>query len=60
MPAEEDNNDLPQERINSQKNSIAPEDYAFTADPRNQEQTKHERAELTDLGKNLLGLENFK
>jgi hypothetical protein len=59
MPAEEDNNDLRQWRINSWKDSIAPEGYAFPGDPRNWEQIKYERAELTDLGKKLLGLERW-
>jgi len=46
-------------RINSWKNRIAPEGYAFPGDPRNWEQTKYETAELTDLGKKLLGLSDW-
>lgn len=57
MPAEADNEALRDWRINSWKNRIAPEGYAFPGDPRNWEQTKYETAELTDLGRKLLGLE---
>lgn len=59
MPAQEDNEALKEWRINSWKNRIAPEGYAFPGDPRNWEQTKYERAELTDLGEKLLGLKKW-
>ena len=59
MPAEEDNEELKAWRINSWKNRIAPEGYAFPGDPRKWEITKHETAELSDLGKKLLGLEKW-
>lgn len=59
MPAEEDNEPLRQWRINSWKNRIAPEGYAFPGDPRNWEQTKYSTAVLSDLGKKLLGLEKW-
>ena len=59
MPAEEDNEAMRDWRVNSWKNRVAPEGYAFPGDPRNWEQTKYERAELNDLGKKLLGLENW-
>lgn len=59
MPAEENNEALRQWRINSWKERIAPEGYAFPGDPRNWEQTKYGRAELNDLGKKLLGLEKW-
>ena len=59
MPAEEDNAALRDWRINSWKNRIAPEGYAFPGDPRNWEQTKYDAAVLNDLGKRLLGLENW-
>jgi ectoine hydroxylase-related dioxygenase (phytanoyl-CoA dioxygenase family) len=59
MPAEEDNEALRQWRINSWKNRIAPEGYAFPGDPRNWEQTKYDTAELNPLGKKLLGLEKW-
>ena len=59
MPAEEDNQELRQWRVNSWKNRIAPEGYAFPGDPRNWEQTKYDTAELNELGKKLLGLDNW-
>ncbi len=59
MPAEEDNVSLRTWRINSWKNRFAPEGYAFPGDPRNWEQTKYNTAELSDLGKKLLGLHSW-
>lgn len=59
MPAEEENEPLRQWRINSWKNRIAPEGYAFPGDPRNWEQTKYGTASLSDLGKKLLGLDSW-
>ena len=59
MPAEEDNEALRQWRINSWKNRIAPEGYAFPGDPRKWEQTKYETADLNELGRKLLGLDNW-
>lgn len=59
MPAEEDNEALRQWRINSWKNRIAPDGYAFPGDPRNWEQTKYGVADLSELGKKLLGLEKW-
>ncbi|MFD0799103.1 phytanoyl-CoA dioxygenase family protein [Maribacter chungangensis] len=56
MPAEEDNKALKEWRINSWKNRVAPEGYAFPGDPRNWEQTKYETAKLSSLGEKLLGL----
>lgn len=57
MPAEEDNEAIRQWRINSWKNRIAPEGYAFPGDPRNWEQTKYDMAKLSTLGEKLLGLQ---
>jgi hypothetical protein len=59
MPAEENNLELRDWRINSWKNKISPEGYAFPGDPRNWEQTKYKTAELSKLGKKLLGLKNW-
>lgn len=56
MPAEEDNQKLKEWRVNSWKNRIAPEGYAFPGDPRNWEQDKYETAKLSPLGEKLLGL----
>lgn len=57
MPAEEDNQPLIDWRVNSWKNRVAPEGYAFPGDPRNWEQTKYETAVLSSLGRKLLGAE---
>ena len=59
MPAEEDNEELRQWRVNSWKNKIAPEGYAFPGDPRNWEQEKYETAKLSPLGEKLLGLKSW-
>ncbi len=59
IPAEEENEAMVEWRVNSWKNRIAPEGYAFPGDPRNWEQTKYGTAELNNLGKKLLGLEKW-
>jgi hypothetical protein len=59
MPAEEEDENLKNWRINSWKNRIAPEGYAFPGDPRNWEQTKYATADLSELGKKLLGLDKW-
>ena len=59
MPAQEDDKDLVNWRINSWKNRVAPQGYAFPGDPRNWEQTKYKTANLTELGKKILGLDKW-
>ncbi|AFU69521.1 phytanoyl-CoA dioxygenase-like protein, 2OG-FeII_Oxy superfamily [Psychroflexus torquis ATCC 700755] len=59
MPAQEEDKALRSWRTNSWKNSESPVGYAFPGDPRNWEQTKYERAELSDLGEKLLGLKDW-
>jgi hypothetical protein len=59
MPAEEDNEDLREWRINSWKKRIAPQGYAFPGDPRNWEQNRYETAKLSALGEQLLGLKRW-
>lgn len=59
MPAQEENQALKDWRINSWRNRIAPEGYAFPGDPRNWEQTKYETAKLSELGEKLLGLKKW-
>jgi hypothetical protein len=59
MPAEEDNEPLRQWRITSWKDRKPPEGYAFPGDPRNWEQTKYKAAELSGLGRKLLGLDRW-
>lgn len=57
MPAEEENEALRSWRISSWKDRRAPEGYAFPGDPRKWEQTKYPTADLSPLGKKLLGLD---
>ena len=59
MPAEEDNEDLRNWRINSWKNRVAPDGFAFPGDPRNWEQERYETAELSALGRKILGLDRW-
>ena len=59
MPAEEDNSELRDWRINSWRNRIAPEGYAFPGDPRKFEEKKYKTAQLNELGEKLLGLKNW-
>ncbi len=59
MPAQEDDASLKAWRINSWKNRIAPEGYAFPGDPRNWEQDRYETAALSELGERLLGMRNW-
>jgi len=59
MPAQEGNEELRQWRITSWKERRAPEGYAFPGDPRNWEKIKYPTAELSLLGKKLLGLEKW-
>ncbi len=56
MPAEPENKALLEWRINSWKNRVAPEGYAFPGDPRKWEQEKYETAKLSSLGERLLGI----
>lgn len=55
FPAQEQNEQLINERINSWSERIAPSGMAFPGDPRNWEQIKYDRAALTELGEKLLG-----
>ncbi|MEB8328381.1 phytanoyl-CoA dioxygenase family protein [Flavobacteriaceae bacterium KMM 6897] len=59
MPAQEDDAALRKWRVDSWKNRVAPEGYAFPGDPRNWEQSKYGRAELSGLGEKLLGLKKW-
>jgi hypothetical protein len=59
MPAEEDNDALREWRIASWRDRIAPEGYAFPGDPRRWEQTRYSTAELSPLGRKLLGLDRW-
>ncbi|GJG85913.1 hypothetical protein tb265_10940 [Gemmatimonadetes bacterium T265] len=59
MPAQEDNEALRRWRVSSWRDRRAPEGYAFPGDPRNWEQTRYGRAELSELGEKLLGLRSW-
>jgi hypothetical protein len=59
MPAQEEDEELRQWRINSWRDRVAPEGYAFPGDPRNWERTKYGRAKLSVLGERLLGLRSW-
>lgn len=58
-PAQEKNDQLRQWRIRSWRDRIIPEGYPFPGDPRNWEQTKYQRAKLSELGEKLLGLKSW-
>lgn len=59
VPAQEHHQAIVEWRINSWKNRVAPEGYAFPGDPRNWEQTRYPKADLTELGEKLLGLKKW-
>ena len=59
MPAQEEEEQLRQWRIRSWRDRIAPEGYAFPGDPRSLEQRRYHTADLSPLGKKLLGLERW-
>jgi len=59
MPAEEDNEDLKNWRVNSWKNRVAPEGFAFPGDPRGWEWSRYATAELSELGERVLGVRKW-
>lgn len=59
VPAQEEDQAIVDWRINSWKNRIAPEGYAFPGDPRNWEQNRYPKADLTELGEKLLGFKKW-
>jgi ectoine hydroxylase-related dioxygenase (phytanoyl-CoA dioxygenase family) len=58
-PAQEENEALREWRITSWRERRAPEGHAFPGDPRNWEQLRYARAELSELGEKLLGLRSW-
>jgi hypothetical protein len=54
-PADGANEDLRHRRVESWRDRRAPEGYAFPGDPREWEKTRYPTAELTPLGRKLLG-----
>lgn len=59
MPAQEDDEALRQWRIRSWQEREAPQGYAFPGDPRNWEKTRYQTADLSELGRKLLGLDRW-
>ena len=59
FPAKEDDEAVRQKRIKSWRERLPREGMAFTGDPRNWEILHGTTAELTPLGKKLLGLESW-
>lgn len=59
FPAQEENEELRQERIASWRDRTPPQGDAFPGDPRNWEQTKYEQAQLSALGEKLLGYRSW-
>ena len=60
MPAQEENEELRQWRVSSWRERRAPEGYAFPGDPRGWEQNRYETAQLSLLGKKLLGVKSWR
>ena len=58
-PADGGNQEIRQRRITSWRERRAPEGFAFPGDPREWERTKYKTAELTPLGRKLLGLDHW-
>jgi ectoine hydroxylase-related dioxygenase (phytanoyl-CoA dioxygenase family) len=59
MPAQEEEEELRNWRINSWRERNAPEGFAFPGDPRQWEKVRYGQAELSSLGKKLLGIEKW-
>jgi hypothetical protein len=59
FPAEEENTELRESRIQSWREREVPERRAFPGDPRGWEKTRYQTAELTELGRRLLGLDSW-
>lgn len=58
-PADEANVELRERRVSSWKERRAPEGFAFPGDPRDWEKTRYATAELTPLGRKLLGADSW-
>jgi hypothetical protein len=56
-PSDQNNDDLRNRRVESWRERRAPQGFAFPGDPREWERTKYETAELTPLGRKLLGVD---
>ncbi|HTU51851.1 MAG TPA: phytanoyl-CoA dioxygenase family protein [Acidobacteriaceae bacterium] len=58
-PWDPENSGLRERRIASWRERRAPEGFAFPGDPREWERTRYEIAELTPLGRRLLGVDSW-
>jgi hypothetical protein len=58
-PAAEENEELRERRVTSWQDRRAPEGFAFPGDPREWERTRYKTAELTPLGRRLLGVDQW-
>ncbi|MEX0584743.1 MAG: phytanoyl-CoA dioxygenase family protein, partial [Natronospirillum sp.] len=59
VPADEDDQAVRKWRVESWQNRTPPDGYAFPGDPRQWEQTRYSQAELSPLGRKLLGLDGW-
>ena len=59
VPAEEQNEVILDWRIQSWRERIPPEGFAFPGDPRKWEQTRYSKAKLSNLGEKLLGIQSW-
>lgn len=59
-PADEGDTALRSMRVESWESRTSPQGYAFPGDPRQWEQNRYPRPELTDLGQQLLGSKSWK
>ena len=58
-PADDGNEALRERRVRSWQERRAPEGFAFPGDPREWERTRYQTAELTPLGRKLLGVDGW-
>lgn len=59
MPAQEDNAEMRDWRVQSWRERLAPKGYSLHGDPRHWERDRYETAQLTPLGEKLLGLTSW-
>ena len=59
FPAQEEKEDLRQSRVECWRNRLPPGNKTFPGDPREVEQRRYPTAELTPLGRKLLGLDRW-
>lgn len=59
FPAKEEDEELREWRIRSWKERLKPEGFAFPGDPRDLERKQGQTADLSSLGRKLLGVDNW-